>query len=292
MWARRHEREEALHSAQLALLSARERLEHLRQSVEADLGMVEVPELPNGSVQQAVLALDELLTTLPRVPVLPDNVEADVRRLRRRLSYLGAINPDAPAEYAELQERYTFLKEQSDDLERASRSLRQIVAELDGIMEERFRTVVAAIATAFSEHFSRLFDGGQARLELTDPADWAGTGIEIVARPPGKRAQAISLLSGGERALTAAALIFAILQVSPAPFCVLDEVDAMLDEANIGRFRDMLAELAQNTQFIVITHNRGTIEVARDIYGISQSEAGISEVLSLQLDAALQAAKQ
>ncbi len=288
---RRQQQEDQLHTAQLTLQSAEERLNHLHEQIETDLGMVEVEE-GEGVVHQSLLPLEELVTSLPRVVVLPDGLENDVRRLRRRIGYLGVVNPDAPAEFAEMEERFTFLTEQGDDLSRASRDLREIVAELDEIMEARFVSTFEAIDKEFRHYFERLFKGGQARLELTEPGDINRTGVEIIARPPGKRAASIALLSGGERSLTAAALLFAILKVSPTPFCVFDEVDAMLDEANIGRFREVLQELAGETQFIVITHNRGTIEAARDIYGISQSDPGISEVISLQLEEAVRAAKQ
>ena len=151
-------------------------------------------------------------------------------------------------------------------------------------MEMAFKETFDAVAERFVETFPTLFDGGSARLELTEPDDLLNTGVDIVARPPGKRAQRLALLSGGERALTAVALLFAILRVSPAPFCVLDEVDAMLDEANIGRFRALLQELAKQTQFIIITHSRGTIEVADTIYGVSMGADAVSQVVSLELD--------
>jgi chromosome segregation protein len=288
---RRHEREEEAHSAHLALQAAEERLAHLREQIETDLGMAQGDDTGEEFSREPMVSIEELLTSLPKVVALPEGLENDVRRLRRRISHLGPINPEAPAEYAELVERHTFLTEQSDDLTRASHDLRRIVAELDVVMRERFVTTFQAIDEAFGVYFTRLFNGGQARLELTDPENAASTGVELIACPPGKRAQNIALLSGGERALTAAALIFAILKVSPAPFCVLDEVDAMLDEANVGRFRDTLMELARETQFIVVTHNRGTIEAARAIYGISQSDPGISEVISLQLEEAIRASK-
>jgi len=152
------------------------------------------------------------------------------------------------------------------------------------MMERAFRETFEAVAQAFEENFTRLFNGGSARLELTDPDDPAQTGVDILARPPGKRLQSLALLSGGERALTAVALIFAILKVRPTPFCVLDEVDAMLDEANVARFRDLLTELSERTQFIVITHNRGTVEAADTVYGVSMGPDGVSQVLSLRLD--------
>jgi len=150
-------------------------------------------------------------------------------------------------------------------------------------MEQEFERTFLAIADQFKQYFTTLFGGGSARLELTVPDDLTHTGVEIVARPPGKRAQSLALLSGGERSLTAMALIFAILRVSPPPFCVLDEVDAMLDEANVGRFQTLLKELSTNTQFVIITHNRGTIEAADTIYGVSMGSDSVSQVVSLKL---------
>jgi len=194
------------------------------------------------------------------------------------------VNPNAPDNYAEVQERHQFLTEQSADLGTASEKLRQVVAELDELMEIAFRETFDAIAIRFSELFPILFEGGVARLELTEPDDLLSSGVDIIARPPGKRAQRLALLSGGERSLTAAALLFAILHVSPTPFCVLDEVDAALDEANVGRFRALLEELAQQTQFIIITHNRGTVEAADTIYGVSMGADGVSQVVSLEMD--------
>ncbi|HHH41829.1 MAG TPA: chromosome segregation protein SMC, partial [Chloroflexi bacterium] len=187
-------------------------------------------------------------------------------------------------EHAELQARHDFLTEQSADLEKAAGDLRQVIAELDGEMKSAFRRTFQAVAREFETTFTTLFGGGKARLTLTNPDDPLTSGVEIVARPPGKRQQSLALLSGGERALTAAALIFALLKVSPTPFCVLDEVDAALDEANVGRFREMLQELAQTTQFIIITHNRGTIEAADTVYGVSMGPDSVSRVLSLRLD--------
>ncbi|MDQ7028974.1 MAG: hypothetical protein Q9O62_03970 [Ardenticatenia bacterium] len=284
------EAEEAFHRAQLARQAAESRLEHLRERIQDDLGpVVDMSHLAEGPAQ-GVLPLDELITTLPKVTVLPEGIEEQMRRVRRQLRALGAVNPEAPAEYRELQERYDFLCTQSADLEEAVADLRRVVAELDRLMTQRFLSTFKAVNRAFQGYFTRLFGGGKARLELTDMDDPLNAGLEIVARPPGKRLQNVAQLSGGERALTAAALIFAILSVSPAPFCLLDEVDAMLDETNVGRFCDVLKELAQRTQFIVITHNRGTIEASDRIYGISQSEPGVSTVISLAVDEAVRAA--
>ena len=215
---------------------------------------------------------------------LPEDLEDEIQRLKIQLKRAGPINPNAPAEYAEALERHTFLTDQVEDLEQASDSLRQVIAELDQLMEADFRKTFEAVAAEFEECFATLFGGGKAKLVLTDPENLLETGIEIVVRPPGKRQQGLALLSGGERSLTAVALIFAILKTSPTPFCILDEVDAMLDETNIGRFRKMLQELADRTQFVVITHNRGTIEAANTIYGVSMGEDSVSKVISLKLE--------
>jgi chromosome segregation protein len=155
---------------------------------------------------------------------------------------------------------------------------------LNRVMEREFLLTFKAIAAQFRDEFAGLFGGGMAKLVLTEPDCPGTTGVEIIARPPGKREQGLALLSGGERALTAAALIFSILKVKPTPFCVLDEVDAALDEANVGRFRDALRALSAQTQFLLITHNRGTIEVADTIYGVSMGSDNTSLVLSLRLN--------
>ena len=154
------------------------------------------------------------------------------------------------------------------------------------MISTQFRSTFAALETSFDARFRQLFGGGFARLSLTDPEDLSSTGIEIVARPPGKKMQPLSMLSGGERSLTAVALLFAMLEVHPVPFCVLDEVDAALDEANVGRFAEALRGLADQTQFIVITHNRATIESADALYGVTVSDDAISRVISLRLEEA------
>lgn len=275
---------EARHGrAQLEVARCRDELRHLARRIEEDLGLVEL-ELAERVTAQTPLPLRPLVSQLPVVEELPEGLEEEIQRIKARFRRLGAVNPNAPAEHAEAQERHRFLTEQSADLEAASAQLRQVVAELDERMEAAFRETFDAVAARFSETFTALFNGGAARLELTEPGDLMNTGVDIVARPPGKRAQRLALLSAGERALTATALLFAFLHVSPTPFCVLDEVDAMLDEANVARFRALLEEWAQQTQFVVITHNRVTIEAADTIYGVSMGADGVSQVVSLQLD--------
>jgi chromosome segregation protein len=206
--------------------------------------------------------------------------------LRRRFHELGAGNPFAVDEYAALKTRLDALETQRLDLQAAIERTRSLIAELDTLIATQFRATFEALEVAFDARFQQLFGGGFARLSLTDPTDLSATGIEIVARPPGKKAQALAMLSGGERALTAVALLFAMLEVRPVPFCVLDEVDAALDEANIGRFTDALRELSQQTQCIVITHNRGTIETADALYGVTVGEDSVSRVISLRLEEA------
>jgi chromosome segregation protein len=209
-----------------------------------------------------------------------------VTRLRLQLRRMGAVNVEAQTEYTEVRERVDFLTSQVDDLRKAESQIQEVIAELDHLMEREFRKTFEAVATTFRQTFSRLFGGGSARLVLTDADDLTNTGIDIEARLPGRREHGLAMLSGGERSLTACALVFSLLKVSPTPFCVLDEVDAMLDEANVARFGEMLRELANDTQFIMITHNRQTIQTAEVVYGISMGPDSASKVISLKLDEA------
>ncbi len=218
----------------------------------------------------------------PGEPVAPGRLAG----LRRRFHELGAANPFAADEHAELRARVDGLEAQRADLVGAIEKTRGLIGELDALITRQFRATFAALETAFDRRFQQLFGGGFAHLSLTDPSDLAQTGVEIVARPPGKKAQALAMLSGGERALTAVALLFAMLEVRPVPFCVLDEVDAALDEANVGRFVEALRGLAETTQFIVITHNRGTIEAADALYGVTVGEDAVSRVVSLRIEEA------
>ena len=213
----------------------------------------------------------------------PHAVGRQIERLRAQIRALGAVNIEAQADYQSLKERHDFLAGQLADLEGAEHSLHRAIGELNGVMHKRFQTTYDEVARGFEQYFKAFFGGGHARLALTGTHDLITAGVEIEAQPPGKRTQNLAQLSGGEKALTAVALLFALLQHNPSPFCVLDEVDAMLDEANVGRFVSALQELAKRTQFIVITHNRRTIEVADSIYGISMGPDAASRVLSLRL---------
>ena len=256
-------------------------MQNLRHEIEESLGIV-IGNLPDIVSVQQPLPLESFSTPLPSILELPEGLEEEMRDLRTQIRRLEPVNLAAKQEYDELYERHSFLRDQMMDLEKASGHLREVITELDAMMEVLFSTTFKSIAEEFSKIFQILFDGGSATLKLMD-GDGTPDGVEITARPPGKRTAGLGMLSGGERTLTAVALLFSVMQVSPAPFCVLDEVDAMLDEANVGRFRRMLRELANQTQFIIITHNRGTVEVAETIYGVSMQDDGVSQVLSLSI---------
>lgn len=269
--------------AQVALNRKQERLDTLRGRIEDDFGLVEF-EYASDVSGPTPLPLGEMVEQLPMVSELPEGLDETIKRQRAQLRRMGAINPEAQAEYQEVKERFEFMTTQVADLHQAESDMKEVIAELDILMEREFRRTFDAVAAEFRLIFTRLFGGGTAHLVLTDPDDMTETGIDIEARLPGRRTQGLSLLSGGERSLTATALVFSLLKVSPTPFCVLDEVDAMLDEANVGRFRDLLRELSQNTQFIVITHNRNTVQAADVIYGITMGRDSASQMISLKLD--------
>ncbi|GGH16842.1 chromosome segregation protein SMC [Paenibacillus segetis] len=218
---------------------------------------------------------------------VPDDVpqaQADVKELKRSITALGDVNLGAIEEYQRVSERYQFLSEQKDDLVEAKTTLYQVIREMDEEMSKRFKVTFDAIRKEFGIVFSKLFGGGSADLILIDPENLLETGIDIVAQPPGKKQQNLQLLSGGERALTAMALLFAILQVKPVPFCVLDEVEAALDEANVIRFAQYLREFSEQTQFIVVTHRKGTMEEADVLYGVTMEEGGVSKLVSVKLE--------
>ena len=216
----------------------------------------------------------------------PENVQEVQKRvntLRNSIRDLGSINIDSIEEYKQTKERYDFVCEQRLDLESSSTKLRKIIQEMTNIMKEQFEEQFKVINRNFSEVFIELFGGGKAELILTDKDNILESGIEIEVQPPGKKLQNMMLLSGGERAFTAIALLFAILKINPAPFCVLDEIEAALDDANVYRFAEYLKKFAEKTQFLVITHRKGTMEAANTVYGITMEENGISKLLSIQL---------
>ena len=211
------------------------------------------------------------------------NTQKRVNELRAEMKELGSVNLDSIDEYKNLKERYDFMSEQRLDLETTMTKLRKIVTEMTQIMKEQFKEKFKTINKNFQEVFQELFGGGKAELKLEDEENILECGIEITVQPPGKNLQSMSLLSGGEKALTAIALLFAILKINPAPFCVLDEIEAALDDVNVYRYAEYLKKFAQDTQFLVITHRKGTMEVANTVYGVTMEESGISKLLSMKL---------
>ncbi|MEM7479763.1 MAG: chromosome segregation protein SMC [Acidobacteriota bacterium] len=216
-------------------------------------------------------------------PNLPE-MEADLGRLKATLERLGPVNLLAVDEYAEKEERHGFLTQQRADVVDSIERLKETIREIDEASTERFTTTFAAVNESFSRIFTHLFRGGEAEMRLLDEEDVLESGIEIVARPPGKRTQNIMLMSGGEKALTAIALLFALFQAKPSPFCILDEVDAPLDDVNTLRFVDLVREMAGETQFIVITHNKLTMEAASTLYGVTMEEKGVSKLVAVEMD--------
>lgn len=207
-----------------------------------------------------------------------------IGELRRAISALGSINPDAVEDYARVNERYTYFSEQRDDVTKAKKELEAIIAQITGEMTTIFKEQFALINETFQQTFLELFRGGKATLELEDPDDILNCGIEIKVQPPGKALKIISLLSGGEKAFVAIALYFAILKVRPTPFCVMDEIEAALDDANVVRYAQYLRRMSDKTQFIVITHRRGTMEEADVLYGVTMQEQGVTRLLTINLN--------
>ena len=211
----------------------------------------------------------------------PDEMVAD---LRTKIESMGAVNMMAIDQFDDLESRHAFLTTQRKDLVDSIAATGEAIRKIDKTTKERFREAFTLINEHFEHTFTTLFGGGRAGLVLLDESDQLESGIDIIAQPPGKRLQSVQLLSGGEKALTAMALMFAIFRYRPSPFCLLDEIDAPLDDANIGRFVEMLQGMQEHTQFILITHNRKTMEIADRLYGVTMEEPGVSKLISVQLN--------
>jgi chromosome segregation protein len=208
---------------------------------------------------------------------------ARLEALKERIARLGEVNVTAIDELRELEERGSFLRSQRDDLERSLGDLERTIQKLNRASRTRFAETFARANETFQKVFPRLFRGGEGRLVLTDENNLLETGVEIVVRPPGKRLDTVALLSGGEKALVAVSLIFSLFLINPTPFCILDEVDAPLDDANIGRFSQMVREMSDHSQFLIITHNKRTMEAANALYGVTMQEPGVSKVISVSM---------
>jgi chromosome segregation protein len=217
----------------------------------------------------------------PSRTLTPDEMVVD---LRARIERMGAVNMMAIDQFDDLESRHAFLTTQRKDLIDSIAATGEAIRKIDKTTKERFREAFTVINQNFEHTFTTLFGGGRAGLVLLDESDQLESGIDIIAQPPGKRLQSVQLLSGGEKALTAMALMFAIFKYRPSPFCLLDEIDAPLDDANIGRFVEMLQGMQEQTQFILITHNRKTMEIADRLYGVTMEEPGVSKLISVQLN--------
>jgi chromosome segregation protein len=282
------EKARALHALEEEARQARHDIEAVQKRLSAnevkrtELRM-KIEHLKDNIWNSYHTGLDAVVTELGRFEINLEESRLRLDELRQKIDQMGPINVDALQEYNELKERYDLLNTQQQDINESIANLKATIAKLDGETKELFTEAFNAIHAKFKEVFSLLFEGGRAELVLLDEANMLESGIEIIAQPRGKKFQSITLLSGGERALTAIALLFAAFLVKPSPFCMLDEVDAPLDEANVTRYTRLLREMSSHSQFIVITHNKRTMEMADALYGITMEEPGSSKVVSVKL---------
>jgi chromosome segregation protein len=226
--------------------------------------------------------LDSLAGETGDIQPSRDQLLLEIEDLRGRLERMGEVNLAAIGEYEELTSRFQFMGRQKEDLEKSIADLQQTIVKLNRICRLRFKESFESINEKFEMIFPRLFRGGKAKLVLTDENDFLETGVDIIVQPPGKKLQSITLLSG-EKALTAVSLLFAIFLTKPSPFCFLDEVDAPLDDANLDRFNEMIREMSSHSQFVLVTHNKKTMESAEMLYGITMAEPGVSKLVSVRM---------
>ena len=267
----RQKREEAMslsHELALKLTGLREKIKYLVEGIR-ERYRIEISLIDKNSVNAELDIETE---------------EQAVLNLKEKLESIGSVNTDAIKEYEELFERYQFMSKQHADLTTSIETLKQAISKINRVSRQRFKKAFDDVDEKFQGLFPKLFQGGRARLMLTDEENLLESGVEIVAQPPGKRLQSITLLSGGEKALTAIAFIFSIFLTKPAPFCLLDEVDAPLDDANVDRFNNMIRAMTPHSQFVLITHNKRTMELADILYGVTMEEAGVSKMVSVRLN--------
>jgi chromosome segregation protein len=280
---------DSVHRDEVARTEQRLRIEQIEAKAMEEFG-VDVEALiaeygPDQLVPPPLLAPGEEEPDPPRqpTPFVRAEQEKRLKAAERNLAVLGKVNPLALEEFSAMEERHQFLTEQLEDLKKTKRDLLDIIREVDHRVEQVFTEAYHDVAREFVDVFARLFPGGEGRLVLTDPSDMLATGVDIEARPPGKKVKRLSLLSGGERSLTAVAFLVALFKARPSPFYVLDEVEAALDDTNLGRLLDIYEELRENSQLIVITHQKRTMEVADALYGVSMRGDGVSAVISQRL---------
>jgi len=249
--------------------------------LRSDLEHLEASCLAEVNIEAAVLRADaEIMRIADEMLAIE---EETCRTLRQKIEQMGPVNMMALEEYKETAERHSFLETQRTDLMESIENTQATIKEIDQLSREKFDEAFARINENFGHVFTRLFHGGQAFMRLTDAENQAESGLEIVASPPGKKLQNVLLLSGGEKALTAISLLVGIFQFQPSPFCVLDEVDAALDETNVGRLADLLHTLSKETQFLLVTHSKRMMHAADMIYGVTMQEPGVSKVISVKL---------
>jgi chromosome segregation protein len=274
----REERLRGLHAGREEAMGVRSKIEIEKTRLESDLDHLE-----RSCLEEFHTSISELLVDIVDTDWNRDYQEVLQAhdRLREVIENFGAINMRALEEYQELEQRYQFLNGQRLDIEKSIADTQKAIADINRRSVEQFEEAFQAIRRNFQEVFQILFNGGQCDLRLLDDGDVLESGIDIIAQPPGKRLQNVLLLSGGEKALTALALLIAIFRYRPSPVCVLDEVDAPLDDSNVIRFIRLISELSRTTQFIVITHNKNTMEMAQTLYGITMEEPGVSKIIGV-----------
>jgi len=263
----RHQYQMRMNESKLQLEQARMKEQYLRDQMR----------------ERYMLELPDVLSRFDGREGDPTQSEKELKDLKEKIGRIGEVNLSAIEEYEEVSKRYEFLTQQQNDLQEAKEQLRRVIDRINKICSKRFKETFDLVNDRFMKVFPVLFGGGEARLELHEDSETQEMGIEIIAKPPGKKMQSVTLMSGGEKALTAVALIFAIFLVKPSPYCLLDEVDAPLDDANVYRFNDLVREMAKRSQIIVVTHNKHTMEVAKKLYGVTMQERGVSTMVSVSL---------
>ena len=277
----------SVHRDEIARAEQRMRVEALQTKAVEELG-IDIPTLiseygPDKDVPTFIETESGEIVATELIPYRRDQQEKRLAATERSLTLLGKINPLALEEYNALEERLKFLAEQLEDLKRTKKDLLDIIKEVDDRVQQIFMEAYEEVAEHFKDIFSRLFPGGDGRLFLTNPDDLLNTGVDVEARPPGKRVKRLSLLSGGEKSLTAVAMLVAIFKARPSPFYVLDEVEAALDDVNLGRLLTIFEELRESSQLIIITHQKRTMEIADALYGVTMRGDGVTEVISQRL---------
>lgn len=283
----RQQQQERIGILEETVQNKRQQQEQLReQKYQLELNLNKVQSYLSGGYRRLAQNFDCTFEEAKQQALVLNDVgqaQKQIQRLKGQLSRLGEINFTAIEEFEQVQQRLQFLKVQIADLQEARQSLNKIIEEMEKIMAQKFAETYKEVNARFTEVFQSMFGGGHAYLELSDPEDYLLTGIEIVAQPPGKKEQVLTLLSGGERAMTAIALLFSLLSVKPSPFCILDEIESALDDVNIDRFAHFIKDYAEKTQFLIISHRKGTMEAADVLYGVAMENKGVSRLMSVKI---------